>query len=210
MKDVSAYSAPTQRALQRLDLLTRLNESKSEGLRKSADSPVRHKVFVSYHATDAVEVVSFIEKYDYVFIARAIGMEEDGSDIIDSTDVEYIRRTIREKYLKDSTVTMVLTGACTWARKFVDWEIYSSLRSNPNANGLLAVQLPSTPTGTRAPSRLELNRPKPSKEGYAEYYAAPTSAAQLRSQIQTAFDARSNKGHLINLGGTLRERNSSC
>jgi hypothetical protein len=210
VKDISTYSIPTQRALQRLDLLTRINESKAEGLRKSATSPVRHKVFISYHAVDAVEVVDFIEKYDDVFIARAIGMEEDGSDIIDSTNVDYIRRTIREKYLKDSTVTMVLVGSCTWARKFVDWEIYSSLRSNPSPNGLLAVQLPSTSTSTPAPTRLELNRPKSGNEGYANYYVTPTSAATLRSEIQSAFDARTTKPHLIKLGGDLRERNSSC
>ncbi len=210
MKDLSTYSISTQRALQRLDLLTRINENKAEGQRKSATSPVRHKVFVSYHAADAIEVVDFIDEYDDVFIARAIGMEEDGSDIIDSTNVEYIRRTIREKYLKDSTVTMVLVGACTWARKFVDWEIYSSLRSNPSPNGLLAVQLPSTSTSVSAPSRLELNRPKSGKEGYANYYVAPTSAATLRTEIQSAFDARSSKRDLIKLGGDLRERNSSC
>lgn len=210
MNDISTYSNSTQRALRRLDLLTQINESKAEGLRKSATSPVRHKVFISYHAVDAVEVVDFVDEYDDVFIARAIGMEEDGSDIIDSTNVDYIRRTIREKYLKDSTVTMVLVGACTWARKFVDWEIYSSLRSNPIPNGLLAVQLPSTSTSTSAPARLELNRPKAGKEGYADYYVTPTSATTLRSEIQSAFDARTTKSNLIKLGGELRERNSSC
>ncbi|QHN63638.1 TIR domain-containing protein [Curtobacterium flaccumfaciens pv. flaccumfaciens] len=203
------YSLTTQRALLRLDQLTRANESKAEGLRKFAASPVRHKVFVSYHAADAVEVLQFIEKYDDVFIARAIGMEEDGSDIIDSTNVEYIRRTIREKYLKDSTVTLVLVGACTWARKFVDWEIYSSLRSNPSPNGLLAVQLPSTPTGTKAPARLELNRPSQGG-GYARYYLAPSGAEDLRANIQVAFEARTTKRDLIDLGGDLRKRNASC
>lgn len=210
MKDISSYSISTQRALHRLDLLTLINESRPEGQRKSATSPVRHKVFISYHAVDAVEVVDFIERYDDVFIARAIGMEEDGSDIIDSNNVDYIRRTIREKYLKDSTVTMVLVGACTWARKFVDWEIYSSLRSNPSPNGLLAVQLPSTPTATQAHARLELNRSRPGQEGYANYYVSPTSPAILRTEIQSAFDARTTKRSLIKLGRDLRERNSSC
>jgi hypothetical protein len=210
VKDISAYSYSTQLALRRLDLITQINASKAEGTRKAASSPVRHKVFVSYHAADAEEVVEFIEKYDDVFIARAIGMEEDGSDIIDSTNVDYIRRTIRDKYLKDSTVTMVLVGACTWARKFVDWEIYSSLRSNPIPNGLLGVQLPSTAAGTSAPDRLALNRPKGTEDGYAEYYLKPKSSDELRIEIQAAFDARATKQALIKLGGNLRERNSSC
>jgi hypothetical protein len=210
MKNLSTYSASTQIALRRLDLITRNNEGKAEGLKKSATSPIRHKVFISYHAVDAVEVLHFIEKYDDVFIARAIGMEEDGSDIIKSTDVEYIRRTIRDKYLKDSTVTMVLVGKCTWARKFIDWEIYSSLRSNPTPNGLLAVQLPSTATKTRAPSRLQLNRLRNGEEGYAKYWETPANAMGLRNWIQSAFDARTTKKSLIQLGGDLRERNLSC
>lgn len=210
MRDLSAYSFATQQAIKRINQITIINESTAEGQRKSATSPVRHKVFISYHAVDAVEVVNFIDRYDDVFIARAIGMEEDGSDIIDSTDVDYIRQTIREKYLKDSTVTMVLVGTCTWARKFVDWEIYSSLRNNPNPNGLLAVQLPSTPKTTSVPARFELNRPQPGREGYARYYVTPPSAEVLRNEIQSAFDARATKRHLIKLGGDLRERNSSC
>lgn len=210
MRDLSNYPASTQRALKRLNLLTLINGTKAEGARAAAGLPVRHKVFISYHAVDAEEVVEFIDKYDDVFIARAIGMEEDGSDIIDSTNVDYIRRTIREKYLRDSTVTMVLVGQCTWARKFVDWEVYTSLRSDPNPNGLLAVQLPSTPLTTTAPARLELNRTKNGAEGYAQYYVAPTSSAVLRNNIQTAFDARAEKRDLIKLGGNLRERNSSC
>jgi hypothetical protein len=95
---------------------------------------------------------------------------------------------------------MVLVSAWPWARKFVDWKIYSSLRSNPSPNGLLAVQLPSTSTSVIAPGRLELNRPKSGKEGHTHYYVAPSSAAILRSDIQTAFDTRTAK----------RERNLSC
>jgi hypothetical protein len=206
----ASHSYATRLAIQQLNNLTKLYENTPEGSRKSAYSPVRHKVFVSYHAVDAEEVVEFIQAYDDVFIPRAIGMEEDGSDIIDSTNVEYIRRTIREKYLRDSTVTLVAVGGCTWARKFVDWEIYSSLRSNPTPNGLLGVQLPSTITSTRAPDRLSLNRPKKPLEGYADYYVAPSSADALRTWIQAAFNARSSKKSLIKLGGDLRERNSSC
>jgi hypothetical protein len=37
-------------------------------------------------------------------------------------------RRIRQLYLLDSTVTIVLIGKCTWARKFVDWETQASLR----------------------------------------------------------------------------------
>ncbi|WEG10085.1 TIR domain-containing protein [Microbacterium horticulturae] len=156
-------------------------------------------------------MVDFIAANTDVFIPRAIGMEEDGSDIIDSTNVAYIRQTIRSKFLKDSTVTLLAVGECTWARKFVDWELYTSLRSDPTPNGLLAVQLPSV-SGSRPklPERLSLNLGKGDEKGYANYYVAPGSQNTLRSWIQEAFEGRTSRLGLLNLGGALRERNSTC
>lgn len=208
---MTIYSSSTQRAIRELGMITRQYEDMAEGTRKSAASPVRHKVFFSYHAADAEEVLEFISTNTDIFIPRAIGMEEDGSDIIDSTNVEYIRRTIRSKFLKDSTVTLVALGECTWARKFVDWEIYTSLRSDPNPNGLLAVQLPSVAgTSPALPLRLSQNYSGPGEESYATYYTPPASQADLRNWIQRAFDARVRYRNLIDLGGKLRERNSVC
>jgi hypothetical protein len=39
-------------------------------------------------------------------------------DIIDIDNTDYVMRRI-----KDSTVTIVLIGKCTWARRSIDWEI---------------------------------------------------------------------------------------
>lgn len=208
---MAVYSTRTQSAIRELASITRQYQDVAEGARKTASSPVRHKVFVSYHAADAVEVLDFIAASTDVFIPRAIGMEEDGSDIIDSTNVAYIRQTIRSKFLRDSTVTLLAIGECTWARKFVDWEIYTSLRSDPAPNGLLAVQLPSV-AGSRPklPERLSLNLGKGDEGGYANYYVPPSGASTLRNWIQEAFDVRTSRRGLLNLGGTLRERNSTC
>ncbi|MCB8044325.1 TIR domain-containing protein [Microbacterium oxydans] len=160
---------------------------------------------------DAVEVLEFIEGNTDVFIPRAIGMEEDGSDIIDSTNVAYIRQTIKSKFLRDSTVTLVAIGECTWARKFVDWEIYTSLRSDPTPNGLLAVQLPSVAGSSPSiPARLSANLAPNGETGYANYYVPPTSQSSLRSWIQEAFDGRTSRASLLKVGGKLRERNSPC
>lgn len=207
---MTLYDSRTQTAIRQLQELTRSNENVAEGMRKSASLPPRHKVFVSYHAVDAVEVLEFIASHTEVFIPRAIGMEEDGADIINSTNVSYIRQTIRAKFLKDSTVTLVAMGACTWARKFVDWEIYTSLRSDPQPNGLLAVQLPSV-AGTRPPlpPRLSLNVGE-NNSAYGNYYVPPASQSMLRTWIQNAFDGRTRRRSLIDLGGDLRERNSTC
>ena len=53
-------------------------------------------------------------------------------DIDTDTDTERVMQRIRDEYLKDSTVTVVLIGQHTWQRKYVDWEIYSSLRLSSN------------------------------------------------------------------------------
>ena len=49
---------------------------------------------------------------------------------------------IRDYYLTDSSVTIVLVGACTWARKYIDWEVYSTLRRDKNnrLSGLMAIE----------------------------------------------------------------------
>jgi hypothetical protein len=104
----------------------------------------RHKCFVSYHADDTDEVVTFLEDFGTEFIAKTIGVTDE-DDFIDSNDTDYVLDQIRTRYLGDSTVTIVLLGACTWARRYVDWEVYSSLRDSKSSkiNGLLAISLPS-------------------------------------------------------------------
>ena len=50
-------------------------------------------------------------------------------DIDDSLATDTIRQRIRDNFIRDATVTVVLIGPCTWQRKYVDWEIGSSLRA---------------------------------------------------------------------------------
>lgn len=198
--------------IERLRTITKNFSSVQEGSRASANSPVRHKCFVSYHSDDADEVLDFVAANTDVFIPRAIGLEQDGSDIIDSDNVETIRQTIREKYLRDSSVTIVAIGGCTWARKFVDWEIYASLRDSPlnKQNGLLAVQMPSVSgTAPSLPNRLNINLSSDNTPVYARYIAYP-STETLRSYIEDAFNARKTRDDLLVLGGPLKQRNSSC
>lgn len=90
------------------------------------------------------EVEEFLEDFGSEFIPRSIGVTEE-DDFIESSDDEYIKRKIRELYLTDSTMTILLVGRCSWSRKFIDWELSSSLRNDSvnRRNGLLAVSLPS-------------------------------------------------------------------
>ena len=172
--------------------------------------PTRHKCFVSYHAADSDEVTDFVEDFGDVFIPRVIGVSEE-DDFIDSDDTDYVMDRIRDKYLRDSTVTIVLIGQCTWARRFVDWEVNSSLRNDKlnRRNGLMAITLLSRADKSRQlPARVDDN--VDGNKLYARWWKYPTSESSLRDWIEQAFDARTTKVHLINNTRDRRLRNASC
>ena len=167
-------------------------------------SLVRHKVFISYHHDDQDELDEFIETFDHerrVFISRGLGMGM-AQDVIDSTDTDYVMRRIRELYLEDSTVTIVLIGKCTWARRYVDWEIQASLRHGVTVtpNGLLGIKLPSYNKKYGGyPPRLNKNLKQDEKQEdcYAKVIDYPQRKDTLASYIEDAFQARTERAHLI-------------
>jgi hypothetical protein len=112
-------------------------------------------------------------------------------EVIDSTNTDYVMRRIRELYIRDSTVTIVLVGRCTWARRFVDWEVQASLR-RPSPNGLLAILLDES-IRPDLPNRVQLNR----DSGYAKYHYYPGSASVLGDWIEDAYAARTTREGLI-------------
>ena len=154
---------------------------------------VRHKCFVSYHAKNGVAVQRFLDDFEDVFIAKTVGVT-DTDDFINSDNRNYVMRRIREEYLTDSTVTIVLVGECTKARKYVDWEIASSLRNDPDngRSGLLGINLKSLGKRAYAPDRLSDNLAS-DDSGYARYCVYPSSPSKLRTWIQEAFDRRSTQ-----------------
>ena len=88
----------------------------------------RHKVFVSYHHAqdqryrDAFERL-FADIHD-IMVSKSVQI----GDIAPGLKTETIRQKIRDEYLRDTTVTVVLVGRNTWQRKHVDWEIGASIR----------------------------------------------------------------------------------
>ena len=96
----------------RTQTMTRLQlVAETASARKAADS-TRHKCFISYHVDDMDEVESFLDTLGSEFIPRSVGVTQE-DDFVDRVNDDYIKRTIREKYLTDSTVTIVLLGRCT-------------------------------------------------------------------------------------------------
>lgn len=184
-----------------------------EARKKSDDT--RHKCFISYHAADSLEVAQFIEDFGTEFIARTVGVTDE-DDFIDSNSTDYVMDRIRTKYLGNSSVTIVLIGSCTWARRYVDWEIYSSLRSSKHSsvNGLLAITLPSVANKTRRlPARLDDNietDPNGNSIGYARWKKYPTSKSQFRGYVADAYEARSTRSNKIKNNRVRKLNSSSC
>ena len=180
-------------------------------------SGIKRKVFISYHHDDQEEVEKFVETFDderKVFIARSLGVGMEQS-IIDSTDTDYVMRRIRELYLTDSTVTIVLMGRCTWARRYVDWEIQASLRSGTTVtpNGLLGIKLPSyTKSGGYFPNRLNINLKQSDEQEdcYARRMEYPTRTESLSNAIDEAFERRFTHVKWINNPRERLSYNRTC
>ena len=104
----------------------------------------RHKVFISFHHEDQKYKDQLVRAMDDGLVDKSV---EDGD--IDDTHLktQTIRQKIRDGFIADATVTVVLIGPCTWQRKHVDWEIGSSLRHTKNNSrcGLLGILLPDHP-----------------------------------------------------------------
>ena len=108
---------------------------------------MRHKVFVSYYHNENqfdrewFEML-FAEHFD-IMMSKSV----DIGDIDPKLKTETIRQKIRDEYIRDATVIVVLIGPHTWQRKHVDWEIYSGLRDTQYNSrcGLLGIFLPTYP-----------------------------------------------------------------
>ncbi len=105
----------------------------------------KHKVFISYHHKgDQLykEALLEVNKILNIFIDASVDTGDIGEDLDDDT----IRQKIRDEYLKDSTVTIVLVGLETKYRKHIDWEIYSSMYNGKinKQSGVLVINLPDT------------------------------------------------------------------
>ncbi len=104
-----------------------------------------HRVFISYHHANDQEykarLLSLNTRHS-VFIDKSV----DTGNIDPDLPNQSIRLKIRDSYLKDSSVTILLVGTETARRKHIDWEIYSSMIDGQvnKKSGIVVVQLPST------------------------------------------------------------------
>jgi len=105
------------------------------------------KAFVSYHhANDQCY-------YKHLAYLARCGAFEDGSvevGDINEEEPQKIRQIIRDEYLRDTKVTILLCGTKTRFRKHIDWELKSSMINGKmnKRSGILVIDLPTTSSDT--------------------------------------------------------------
>lgn len=118
--------------------------------------PVKPKVFVSYHhEQDQAYYDRFVKLFADVY---DIMTDTSIDRIIASDDTAYQQQVIREQHITGSSITVVLCGAESWKRRWIDWEIDMTLNKR---HALLGIALPtgqrSTSGAVIVPDRLHAN-----------------------------------------------------
>lgn len=164
---------------------------------------VKRRVFVSYHHGGDQ---SYYDAFTRAFCdTHEVFTDSSLERAVDSEDVEYVMRRIREQFITGTSCTIVLVGRDTWGRKYVDWEIMATLEKQ---HGLLGVYLPSAPMDANGnvtvPERLYDNV----RSGYALW----TSWSELTASAQTCTglieQANARDKRLINNSRERRLRNA--
>ena len=157
----------------------------------------RHKVFVSYHHDNDQEYRDLFENLFSDIHDIMVSQSVQIGDIDANLKVDTIRRKIRDEYLRDSTVTVVLIGEETWKRKHVDWEIGASIRDtefNPRS-GLLGILLPTYPRPAGEPTKYNPYTIPPRLHdniecGFAKIYNWSDNPNVVQQWIHEAFNRR--------------------
>lgn len=160
----------------------------------------QHKVYVSCHSNDQVYWSYFKDLFSNTYeiiVSDSIRMRDFRMGDYDDKKIstEKVRRHIRDKYLQDTTVTVVLVGANTWQQESVDWEINASIHQTEfyTRSGLLGIFLqtytcpPDKPYNPRTiPPRLYDNI----RCGYCEIYPWNENPHMLQDLIHNAYKRR--------------------
>lgn len=118
----------------------------------------KHKVFISYyHDDDQIYKDYLCDNLNFdseLFVDYSV---RDGD--IDDTNKsdETIRREIRDDYIADATVLLLLCGPNTKKRKYIDWELHAAMydtENNPKM-GIIVINLPRSNNNVRAVTERE-------------------------------------------------------
>jgi hypothetical protein len=131
--------------------------------------------------------------HNFSFVTKGVMSKSVNDGDIDSKlKVDTIRSKIRDNFISDATVLIVLIGPKTWSRKHVDWEISSGIRKTLNNSrcGLIGIFLPTHPDygrdkyhASKIPPRLYDNV----ECGYAKLYDWSDNSTTIQKWIHDAY-----------------------
>jgi hypothetical protein len=164
-----------------------------------AASPRKEKLFVSYHHDgDGYFFHEFCHLIDGYYQPIQDGSVERTTGC---TDAERVMANLRSRYIGETVCTVVLCGAQTAHRRFVDWEIKASLDLS---HGLIAVILPPNVPDSRGqyglPARLADNL----ESGFAECMHLVQLSGGMRLLASHIGAARGKPARLIENSRELR------
>ena len=144
-------------------------------------SIARHRVFISYYHHDDQRYKDYLIKMQE-FNIETMQMQSIFEDFsvhekeIDDAGLssEQIRCIIRDEYIKDATVLILLCGENTKKRKHIDWELHAAMYDSP-ANrqmGIIVINLQTIKQGIRASSEEE----KPLLSDFGQWYSIDNRA----------------------------------
>jgi hypothetical protein len=151
--------------------------------------------FVSYHHERDQKYISKLRTAIAGMSVADYSLKDDIGHLTDDT----IYKKVREK-MRNCSVTIVLIGERTGHRKWIDWEIWASLRgyNHPTdpyksfkPNGLLAIFLPGDEHSV--PNRLQDNM----DSGYAVSMKWKNLERDFESKVNYAYWSRTNVLHKI-------------
>lgn len=151
--------------------------------------------FISYHHNNDQKYLTRLRKIVKSMKVSDYSLKDDIGHLTDET----IYKKIRNK-MRTCSVTVVLIGEKTGYRKWIDWEIWASLRSYSyqtirkksfKPNGLLIIYLPVE--NHSIPERLKDNI----KSGYAVSMRWKNLERDFESKVNFAYWKRDNLSHKI-------------
>lgn len=138
-----------------------------------------------FHHEDRDQVDDFVRRFGYLFAAVGQQGVTAGDDFVALPSDEAIVSAIRRRYLDGVSIAIVLVGASTWSRRFVDWEIAACMGDEERESiALVACLLESAPL--ELPPRLR-SAEAPVVDGFADEPAVV--APRLCDAVVAAFTA---------------------
>lgn len=182
------------------DMVGYYGETNVSGLLGAMMKPPRRKVFLSYHHGGDQ---AYYDEFSRLFHDQYEAIRDNSLErIIQSDNTEYVMRQIRENYINGTSCTIVLIGAQSHERKYLDWEIKATL---DKCHGLIGIALPThskdSVGNVIVPERFHDNY----KSGYAGW--AHWNWLTVQGLTQLINTAVAKPQLLINNTRTMRQRN---